>query len=62
MPEGWWLYEQHLDFVPAVLTAAGITTVVGAVVGVAFVRLRGASFTIATFAFLIVINRVALQW
>ena len=25
-------------------------------------RLRGASFTIATFAFLIVVNRVALQW
>jgi branched-chain amino acid transport system permease protein len=62
MPEGWWLYEQHMDFVPAVLTAAGITTVVGAVAGIAFVRLRGASFTIATFAFLIVVNRVALQW
>jgi branched-chain amino acid transport system permease protein len=62
MPETWWLYKQHLDFIPAILVAAGITTVVGALVGVAFVRLRGASFTIATFAFLIVINRVALQW
>ena len=62
MPENWWLYKQHLDFIPAILVAAGFTTVVGALVGVAFVRLRGASFTIATFAFLIVINRVALQW
>lgn len=62
MPENWWLYKQHLDFIPAILVAAGITTVVGAIAGIAFVRLRGASFTIATFAFLIVINRVALQW
>ena len=62
MPRDWWLYEQHLGFIPSILVAGAITTVVGAVVGVAFVRLRGASFTIATFAFLIVINRVALQW
>ena len=62
MPRDWWLYRQHVDFVPAILIAAGITTVLGAIVGIAFVRLRGASFTIATFAFLIVINRVALQW
>lgn len=62
MPRDWWLYKQHLDFIPSILVAAGIATVVGAVAGVAFVRLRGASFTIATFAFLIVINRVALQW
>lgn len=62
MPRDWWLYKQHWDFIPAILGAAAIATVVGAVIGVAFVRLRGASFTIATFAFLIVINRVALQW
>jgi branched-chain amino acid transport system permease protein len=62
MPQQWWLYKQHWDFIPAIVGAAAIATVVGAVIGVAFVRLRGASFTIATFAFLIVINRVALQW
>jgi branched-chain amino acid transport system permease protein len=62
MPRDWWLYKQHLDFIPAIIAAAGIATVVGALAGIAFVRLRGASFTIATFAFLIVINRVALQW
>ncbi len=62
MPRDWWLYKQHWPFIPSIIAAAFIATVVGAVVGVAFVRLRGASFTIATFAFLIVINRVALQW
>jgi len=41
----------------------GLTALmVGGVIGIAFVRLRGASFTIATFAFLIVIHSVALQW
>jgi branched-chain amino acid transport system permease protein len=62
MPRDWWLYKQHWDFILAILASAAIATVVGAIVGVAFVRLRGASFTIATFAFLIVVNRVALQW
>ncbi|MEA2598965.1 MAG: branched-chain amino acid transport system permease protein [Thermomicrobiales bacterium] len=62
MPREWWLYKQHLGFVPSVLIGAAVATVVGALIGVALVRLRGASFTIATFAFLIVVNRVALQW
>jgi branched-chain amino acid transport system permease protein len=62
MPKEWWIYRQHLEFIPAMLASAAITTVVGALVGIAFVRLRGASFTIATFAFLIVVYRVALQW
>jgi branched-chain amino acid transport system permease protein len=62
MPREWWLYEQHLGFVPSLLVGAVVATAVGAVIGIAFVRLRGASFTIATFAFLIVVNRVALQW
>jgi branched-chain amino acid transport system permease protein len=62
MPRDWWLYKQHWPFIASILAAAAIATVVGAIVGVALVRLRGASFTIATFAFLIVVNRVALQW
>ena len=62
MPESWWIYRQHYPFELAVLAAAVLTGLAGGLVGIAFVRLRGASFTIATFAFLIVINRVALQW
>lgn len=62
MPEGWWIYKQHYPFEVAILAAALLTAVVGGLIGIAFVRLRGASFTIATFAFLIVVNRVALQW
>ncbi|MEZ4529795.1 MAG: branched-chain amino acid ABC transporter permease [Thermomicrobiales bacterium] len=62
MPENWWIHGQHYPFEVALLIAALLTAVVGGLIGVAFVRLRGASFTIATFAFLIVINRIALQW
>ena len=62
MPKDWWLYRQHDSFFVSILIGASIATGVAALIGIAFVRLRGASFTIATFAFLIVINRVALQW
>ncbi|CAN5858644.1 branched-chain amino acid ABC transporter permease [soil metagenome] len=62
MPEEWWLYDQHFSFPASVLMGGLTALLVGAVIGVAFVRLRGASFTIATFAFLIVIHSVALQW
>lgn len=62
MPKDWWLYAQHQPFAVAALIAAALAAVVGALIGIAFVRLRGASFTIATFALLIVVNRVALQW
>lgn len=62
MPETWWIYRQHFPFELAILAAVVVAGIVGGLIGIAFVRLRGASFTIATFAFLIVINRVALQW
>ena len=62
MPEDWWLYDQHYPFVVAVLLGGLTRLIVGAIIGVAFVRLRGASFTIATFAFLIVVHSIALQW
>ncbi|HEY7035331.1 MAG TPA: branched-chain amino acid ABC transporter permease [Thermomicrobiales bacterium] len=62
MPRDWWLYKQHQGFVVSIVLGALIATALGAVIGIAFIRLRGASFTIATFAFLIVVNRVALQW
>lgn len=62
MPETWWIYRQHFSFELAILAAVVVAGIIGGLIGIAFVRLRGASFTIATFAFLIVINRVALQW
>jgi branched-chain amino acid transport system permease protein len=62
MPEEWWLYSQHYPFQVAVLLGGVTALIVGAVIGIAFVRLRGASFTIATFAFLIVVHSIALQW
>ncbi|MFN8592307.1 MAG: branched-chain amino acid ABC transporter permease [Thermomicrobiales bacterium] len=62
MPKDWWLYSQHTPFLVAVLIAAVIAAAFGGLIGIALVRLRGASFTIATFALLIVVNRVALQW
>lgn len=61
MPEGWLLYQQHTSFYTATLLGGLVATAVGALIGIAFVRLRGAAFTIATFAFLVVVNRVALQ-
>ncbi len=62
MPQTWLIYGFHTPFLPAVLLAGGVAAVVGGVIGVALVRLRGASFTIATFAFLIIVHSVALQW
>jgi branched-chain amino acid transport system permease protein len=62
MPRDWWLYKQHYGFVESILLGAVIAGIVAALIGIPLVRLRGASFTIATFAFLIVVNRVALQW
>jgi branched-chain amino acid transport system permease protein len=62
MPQTWWLFQQHQPFLVSILIGATIAAVVGGLVAIALVRLRGASFTIATFALLIVVNRVALQW
>lgn len=62
MPESWPIYDAHTGFLPAVLLAGGVAAIVGALLGLALVRLRGASFTIATFAFLIIVHSVALQW
>ena len=62
MPPEWLIYGFHTPFLPAVLLAGGVAAVVGGLLGVALVRLRGASFTIATFAFLIIVHSVFLQW
>jgi branched-chain amino acid transport system permease protein len=62
MPPNWLIYGFHTPFLPAILLAGGVAAVVGGLLAVALVRLRGASFTIATFAFLIIVHSVALQW
>ncbi len=62
MPESWWLHSQNYPFQVAVVLGGVVALIVGAIIGIAFVRLRGASFTIATFAFLIVVHSIALQW
>ncbi|MGH2618274.1 MAG: ABC transporter permease subunit, partial [Thermomicrobiales bacterium] len=62
MPPEWVMYGWHTPYLPAVLLAGGVAAVVGGLLAVALVRLRGASFTIATFAFLIIVHSVALQW
>ena len=62
MPVDWWLYNQTQPFFLAVVLGGLVATVVGAIIGIALVRLRGASFTIASFAFLIVVHSIALQW
>lgn len=62
MPETWIMHGWHTDFLPAVLLAGGVAAVVAALLGIALVRLRGASFTIATFALLIVVHTIALNW
>jgi branched-chain amino acid transport system permease protein len=62
MPPNWLIYGFHTPYLPAVLLAGGVAAVVGGLLAVALVRLRGASFTIATFAFLIIVHSVALQW
>ncbi len=62
MPQNWIIYGFHTPYLPAILLAGGVAAVVGGLLGVALVRLRGASFTIATFAFLIIVHSIALQW
>lgn len=61
MPKDWLLYQIHLPFVGALLAAAALVAVVGAAIGGALIRLRGAAFTIATFAVLLVTHTVALH-
>lgn len=62
MPETWLLYQAHLPFILAVIAAGLIAAAVGAVLGLPFVRLRDASLTIASFAWLIIVHSIALHW
>lgn len=62
MPTHWLLYQIQLPFLPGVLMAVLITTLVAAVIGVPMVRLRGAAFSIATFAVLVIVHVVSINW
>ena len=61
MPEEWWLHQATLPFPLALLAGGLLALLIGGLVGVVLVRLRGASFTIATFALLLIVHTVALQ-
>ncbi|MGQ9600407.1 MAG: branched-chain amino acid ABC transporter permease [Anaerolineae bacterium] len=56
------LREVHLPFFVALLIGAGIVALVAAVVGVPLMRLSGAASVIATFALLVIIHGVLINW
>ena len=60
---GYPLIEQlHLPFVPALLGGALLAALVAALIGFPLSRLSGASAVIATFALLMVVHTVLLNW
>lgn len=61
MPREWFIYEAHLPFPLAIVAGGLLAVLVGGLIGIALVRLRGASFTIATFAMLLIVHSVSLQ-
>ena len=56
------LQPVHLPFVPALLIGAGVAALVAAVVGFPLMRLSGAAAVIATFALLVIIHVVLINW
>jgi branched-chain amino acid transport system permease protein len=60
---GYPLIEQlHLPFIPALLGGAAVAALVAAVIGFPLVRLSGAAAVIATFALLVIVHTVLLNW
>jgi branched-chain amino acid transport system permease protein len=60
---GYPLIEQvHLPFLPALLGGALIAALVAAIIGFPLARLSGASAVIATFALLVVVHTILLNW
>lgn len=60
---GYPLIEQlHLPFVPALLGGAAVAALVAAVIGFPLARLSGAAAVIATFALLMIVHTVLLNW
>jgi branched-chain amino acid transport system permease protein len=60
---GYPLIEQlHLPFIPALLGGAAVAALVAAIIGYPLVRLSGAAAVISTFAFLVIVHTVLLNW
>jgi branched-chain amino acid transport system permease protein len=60
---GYPLIEQlHLPFIPALVGGALFTALVAAVIGFPLVRLSGSAAVIATFALLVIVHTVLLNW
>ena len=56
------LTQVHLPFLPALFIGAGIAALIAAVVGFPLMRLSGAASVIATFALLVIIHVVLINW
>lgn len=56
------LTEVQLPFLPSLLIGAGIAALVAAVVGFPLMRLSGAGSVIATFALLVIIHVIFINW
>ncbi|MCK5315054.1 MAG: branched-chain amino acid ABC transporter permease [Anaerolineales bacterium] len=54
--------QLHLPFIPALLGGALITALVAAVIGFPLARLSGATAVIATFALLVIVHNILLNW
>lgn len=52
----------HVPFIPAVLIGGAITALFAVVIGFPLMRLSGASAVIATFALLVIVHTVLLNW
>jgi branched-chain amino acid transport system permease protein len=60
---GYSLIEQlHLPFIPALIGGAAVAAFVAAVVGFPLVRLSGPAAVIGTFALLVIVHTVLLNW
>jgi branched-chain amino acid transport system permease protein len=60
---GYAIFEQiQLPFIPALLGGAAIAALIAALIGFPLARLSGASAVIATFALLMVVHTVLLNW
>jgi branched-chain amino acid transport system permease protein len=63
MPELYQLLAQtHLSFLPALLVAVAVATLVGAVIIFPIMRLEGPTAVISTFSLLIIGNSVIMHW
>lgn len=60
---GYPLIEQlHLPFIPALLGGAAVAALVAAIIGFPLARLSGAAAVISTFALLVIVHTVLLNW